>query len=143
MSSHKTELDRLAKALLEYETLTAEECEKVVGGGTLPSLKDKISSLRKERDTSSTSGNKKSLTNDKSNNTKNKTTKGTTGGDNNTDKQENKPVDQQPKSGIWASVFGATVPLPNTKNADHTTENSKGTTDNNNSKTDSSKGKWN
>lgn len=38
IKDHRTELDRLAAALLERESLTAEECRDVVAGKTLPPL---------------------------------------------------------------------------------------------------------
>lgn len=38
LKTHKKELDRLAKALIEFETLTSEEIEKVVRGEKIDHL---------------------------------------------------------------------------------------------------------
>ena len=43
LTNHRLELDRLAKALVEYETLSAEECREVIAGKALPPMKSKWS----------------------------------------------------------------------------------------------------
>lgn len=49
LSSHKTELKRLAKALLEYESLTKEQIELVIKGKPLPVQTSKLQKKRSSR----------------------------------------------------------------------------------------------
>jgi hypothetical protein len=44
---HRSELDRLAGALLEHETLTADECRAVVSGKPLPGLAERAAAAKR------------------------------------------------------------------------------------------------
>jgi hypothetical protein len=48
IQSHRSELDRLASALLEHETLTADECREVVEGRAIPSLSEKAKAAERK-----------------------------------------------------------------------------------------------
>jgi len=60
MQGHRSELDRLATALLEHETLSADECRDVVSGKVIPSLADKIAATKKLNDIKSSSNSSSS-----------------------------------------------------------------------------------
>jgi ATP-dependent metalloprotease len=60
MQGHRSELDRLAVALLEHETLSADECRDVVSGKPIPSLAEKIAATKKLNEIKSSSNSSSS-----------------------------------------------------------------------------------
>jgi ATP-dependent metalloprotease len=60
MQGHRSELDRLATALLEHETLSADECRDVVSGKAIPSLAEKIAATKKLNELKSSSSSSSS-----------------------------------------------------------------------------------